>query len=207
MRKCLCLPSKRTNCRRWATSSIKVVDQSGTKSVDTAFAQQVKEISGENLDRCYQCFTCSLGCPVSPDMDHYPDQVIRMVQLGLKEQVLNSSAIWLCLGCETCVARCPNEIDILRVMDTLRETALDENIKGKVPIIPAFHRAFLYPIKLFGKQYELGLIVYLMLRTRDFFGDLGLGIRMILKRKLPFFPSRIKGVKQVKEIFNKTRGS
>jgi len=206
MRKCLCLPSKRTNCRRWATSSIKVVDQSGTQSVDTSFAQQIKEVSGENLDRCYQCFTCSLGCPVSPDMDHYPDQVIRMVQLGLKEQVLNSSAIWLCLGCETCVARCPNEIDILRVMDTLREMALGENIKGKVPIIPTFHRAFLYPIKLFGKQYELGLIVYLMLKTRDFFGDLGLGIRMILKRKLPFFPSRIKGVKQVKEIFDKTRG-
>jgi heterodisulfide reductase subunit C len=206
MRKCLCLPSKRTNCRRWVTSSIKFVDQSGTQSVDTSFAQQIKEISGENLDRCYQCFTCSLGCPVSPDMDYYPDQIIRMVQLGLKEQVLNSSAIWLCLGCETCVARCPNEIDILRVMDTLREMALGENIKGKVPIIPTFHRAFLYPIKLFGKQYELGLIVYLMLKTRDFFGDLGLGIRMILKRKLPFFPSRIKGVKQVKEIFDKTRG-
>ena len=194
------------NCRRWATSSIKVVDKSGTQSVDTSFAQQIKEVSGENLDRCYQCFTCSLGCPVSPDMDYYPDQIIRMVQLGLKEQVLNSSAIWLCLGCETCVARCPNEIDILRVMDTLREMALGENIKGKVPIIPTFHRAFLYPIKLFGKQYELGLIVYLMLKTRDFFGDLGLGIRMILKRKLPFFPSRIKGVKQVKEIFDKTRG-
>jgi heterodisulfide reductase subunit C len=194
------------SCRRWATSSIKVVDQSGTQPVDTSFAQQVKEISGENLDRCYQCFTCSLGCPVSPDMDYYPDQVIRMVQLGLKEQVLNSSAIWLCLGCETCVARCPNEIDILRVMDTLREMAINEGIKGKVPIIPAFHKAFLYPIKLFGKQYELGLIVYLMLKTRDFFGDLGLGIRMILKRKLPFFPSRIKGVKQVKEIFNKVEG-
>jgi len=163
-------------------------------------------VSGENLDRCYQCFTCSLGCPVSPEMDYYPDQIIRMVQLGMKEKVMNSSAIWLCLGCETCVARCPNEIDILRVMDTLRELALDEKIKGQETIIPAFHRAFLYPIKIFGKQYELGLILYLMLKTRDFFGDLGLGIRMILKRKLPFFPSRIKGLRQVKEIFNRTGG-
>ena len=194
------------SCRRWDTSSIKFVDQTGTRSVDNDFAQQVKQVSGEKLDRCYQCFTCSLGCPVSPDMDYHPDQIIRMAQLGLKEQVLNSSAIWLCLGCETCVARCPNEIDILRVMDTLREIAIDEEIKGKERIIPTFHRAFLYPIRLFGKQYELGLILYLMLKTRDFFGDLGLGIRMILKRKLPFIPSRIKGVKQVKEVFNKTRG-
>jgi heterodisulfide reductase subunit C len=194
------------NCRRWATSNIQIVDQSGTKPVDAAFIEQVKKLSGETFDRCYQCFTCSLGCPVSPEMDYHPDQIIRMVQLGLKEQVLNSSAIWICLGCETCVARCPNEIDILRVMDTLREMALDEKVKGKERIIPTFHRAFLYPIKVLGKQYELGLIVYLMLKTRDFFGDLVLGIRMILKRKMPFIPTRIKGVKQVKELFNKTGG-
>jgi heterodisulfide reductase subunit C len=201
-----CLPSKKTNYRRWATSNIQIIDQSGIKPVDTTFTEQVKQLSGEKLDRCYQCFTCSLGCPVSPEMDYHPDQIIRMVQLGLKERVLNSSAIWICLGCETCVARCPNEIDILRVMDTLREIALEERIKGKEKIIPTFHRAFLYPIKVLGKQYELGLIVYLMLKTRDFFGDLILGIRMILKRKLPFIPSRIKGVKQVKEIFIKTGG-
>jgi heterodisulfide reductase subunit C len=202
----LCLPSKKMNYRRWATSNIQIIDQSGIKPVDTTFTEQVKQVSGEKLDRCYQCFTCSLGCPVSPEMDYHPDQIIRMVQLGLKERVLNSSAIWICLGCETCVARCPNEIDILRVMDTLREIALEERIKGKEKIIPTFHRAFLYPIKVLGKQYELGLIVYLMLKTRDFFGDLILGIRMILKRKLPFIPSRIKGVKQVKEIFIKTGG-
>ncbi len=184
-------------------SSIRIVDGSGVVPVDNAFSKQVKQVSGEALDRCYQCFTCSLGCPVSPEMDYYPDQIIRMVQLGLKEKVLNSAGIWLCLGCETCVARCPNEIDILRVMDTLREIAINENVKGKERVIPVFHKAFLYPIKIFGKQYELGLILYLMLKTKDFFGDLGLGIKMIMKGKLPFFPSRIKGTKQMKEIFNK----
>ncbi|MFC1949404.1 4Fe-4S dicluster domain-containing protein [Chloroflexota bacterium] len=163
-------------------------------------------MSGEKLDLCYQCFTCSLGCPVATDMDFHPDQIIRMVQMGLKEQVLTSEAIWVCLGCETCVARCPNEINILRVMDTLREIALKEKVVGKEKKIPAFHKSFLYPIKLFGKQYELGLIAYLILKTMDF-GDLGLGIKMILKRKLPFFPSRIKGLKQIKNIFNRAQGS
>ncbi len=184
-------------------SNIQVADGSGIRPVDTAFSRQVKEISGEAIDRCYQCFTCSLGCPVSPEMDYYPDQIIRMVQLGLKDKVLNSSGIWICLGCETCVARCPNEIDILRVMDTLREIAIDEGVEGKEKDIPRFHKAFLYPIKIFGKQYELGLIAYLILKKLDF-GDLGLGIKMILKRKLPFFPSRIKGIKQLKKIYNKT---
>jgi hypothetical protein len=91
-------------------------------------------------------------------------------------------------------------------MDTLREMALDENIKGKENIIPAFHRAFLYPIKVLGKQYELGLIAYTLLKTWDFLGFIGLGVRMILKRKVPFIPSRIKGTKQMKDIFIKTGG-
>lgn len=139
-------------------------------------------------------------------MDFPPDQLIRMVQLGLKDQVLHSDAIWVCLGCETCVARCPNEIDILRVLDTLRETALRQNISGKEVDIPRFHKAFMYPIKVLGKQYELGLIGYLIMRTLDL-GDLGLGIKMILKNKLPFIPTRIKGIKQIKRIYDRTKGS
>jgi heterodisulfide reductase subunit C len=194
------------NCRRSATSSIQITDKSGAQPVDASFAQQVRDLSSEPLDRCYQCFTCTLGCPVSRYMDFHPDQIIRMVQLGLKQQVLTSEAIWVCLGCETCVARCPNEIDILKVMDTLRETAIRENVDGKDKKIQQFHKAFLYPIKLFGKQYELGLIAFLILKTLDF-GDLGLGIKMILKNKLPFIPARIKGLKQVRKIYDKTKVS
>lgn len=138
-------------------------------------------------------------------MDYHPNQIIRMIQLGLKEQVLNSSAIWLCLGCETCVARCPNEVDILRVMDTLREMAIEEKIEGKESVIPAFHQTFLYLVRLFGKQYELGMLLLLKWRTRDFFSDLSLGIRMLLKGKLAIIPSSIKGSRQVKEIFNKAK--
>jgi heterodisulfide reductase subunit C len=192
------------NFRRSVTSSIRITDTNGELTVDGAFASQVREASGEPLDRCYQCFTCSLGCPVARSMDYQPDQVIRMVQLGLKQEVLTSQAIWMCLGCETCVARCPNDIDILRVMDTLRETALNEKTAGKEKSIPRFHKAFMYPIKVFGKQYELGLIGYLILRSFDF-GDVGLGIKMILHNKLPFIPSRIKGLKQIRKIYEKTK--
>ncbi|MFC1932725.1 4Fe-4S dicluster domain-containing protein [Chloroflexota bacterium] len=187
-------------------SRIQFTDQTGAQSVDTAFAQQVRRVSEERIDLCYQCLTCSLGCPVSFAMDYHPDQVIRMIQLGLKEQLLSNSAIWMCLGCETCVTRCPNEVDILRVFDTLREMAIQERIKGKESAIPAFHQSFLSPVRVFGKQYELGMLLLLKWRTKDFFGDLGLGIRMLLKGKLAIIPARIKGARQVKEIFDRTKG-
>jgi len=199
--------SKRLNCRRWDINRIDFIDQSGAQLVDTAFAQRVRQMSGERLDRCYQCLTCSLGCPVSFAMDYYPNQVIRMIQLGLKQPVLSSSTIWMCLGCETCVARCPNEVDILRVMNTLRAMAIQEKIEGKESVIPTFHQTFLYPVRLFGKQYELGMLLLLKWRTKDFFSDLSLGIRMLLKGKLGIIPSRIKGSRQVKEIFDKAKAT
>lgn len=171
-----------------------------------AFAKRVKEISGTTLDRCYQCSTCSLGCPVNFAMDYLPNQIIRMVQLGLKEQVLKSSTIWLCATCESCVARCPNEVDVLRVMDTLREMSLREGVKGKETIIPIFHETFLGGIRQWGRQHELSMLLLLKLKTRDIFSDLGLGVKMLLKGNLKLLPPRVKGSKDVKAIFEKTKG-
>jgi heterodisulfide reductase subunit B len=52
---------------------------------------------GEKLLRCFQCGTCTSGCPVARFSDAYrPLTIIRMAQLGLKERVLNSET--LCLG-------------------------------------------------------------------------------------------------------------
>lgn len=172
---------------------------------DPTFSSRVKEVSEAGLERCYQCLTCTLSCPVALDMDYPPHQIMRMVQLGLKEQVLSSSSIWLCTTCETCVARCPQEVDILRVMDTLREMALQEKVKGKETVIPIFHDTFLESIRTFGRQHELSMLLLLKLRSRDMFSDLDLGIKMLLKGKLGILPPKRKGVKEMKAIFEKTK--
>ena len=172
---------------------------------DPAFSKRVRDISEAGLERCYQCLTCSLSCPVAFAMDYFPNQIIRMVQLGLKEQVLSSTTIWLCVTCETCVARCPNEVDVLRVMDTLREMALQEKVKGKETIIPIFHQTFLGSIKMWGKQHELSMLLLLKMRTRDIFSDIGLGMKMLLKRKLSLLPPKVKGAEEIKAIFERTK--
>ena len=186
------------------TSNLTITDKSVSQPLDEQFTGKVRDANKEPLDRCYQCFTCTLGCPVAKYMDYPPDQIVRMVQLGLKDQVLASEAIWICCACETCVTRCPNDIDIPALIDILKETAIREHVAGKNTLIPKFHKDFLYPIKLFGKQYELGLIVYQVLKTLDF-GDLGLGVKMILRNKLSFLPGRVKGLKQIRRIYEKTK--
>jgi heterodisulfide reductase subunit C len=121
-----------------------------------------------NLNRCYQCSMCSDGCPVAYAMDYYPNQRIHLVRLGLKEKVLKSTTIWLCASCETCATRCPNEIDIVRMMDTLRKESRREGMNGSVSKISGFHEAFVAEIKRRGRVDEASLMVRYELTTWDF---------------------------------------
>ena len=183
---------------------MQLVDSQAVQTCDPRFARRVEEMSGANLGRCYQCLTCTLGCPVAFAMDYQPHQLLRMVQLGLKQQVLSSSTIWLCAGCEACATRCPNDIEIVTVMDALRQIALQEGVKAKEGALVTFHRTFLEGVQRWGRQYELGLMLMLKLRTRDLFSDINLGFKFLYRGKLAFRPRRTRGAKEVNDLFEKT---
>jgi len=87
------------------------------------FKDRVMELSGENVDLCFQCGACSSACPMTQEMDYLPSKIIRMVQLGLKE-ALESRTIWVCTTCFNCEVRCPRGIDIANVMEALRQLVL-----------------------------------------------------------------------------------
>ena len=181
------------------------IGDSGTEICNQDFAQKVKEISNAYLDRCYQCYTCTAGCPVAYAMDYYPHQIMRMVQLGVKDKVLTSSTIWLCATCETCATRCPNEIELVHVMDTLREMALEEGVEIKEKDIVSMHKTFLSLIKTLGRQHEISLLVLLKMKTKEFFKDMILGMNMFFKGKLKIMPHKIKGVEQIKGMFERSQ--
>ncbi len=88
------------------------------------FVAKVEELSGQNLLVCYQCGKCSAGCPAVDEMDILPNQIIRFAQLGLKEELLGSRAIWVCASCMTCNVRCPKGINIAEVIEALRQILL-----------------------------------------------------------------------------------
>ena len=124
----------------------------------------------------------------------YPaQQLIRMIQMGMKEAVLGSRAIWLCVSCETCGTRCPNEIDIGVLMDALREMAIEEGVPAGEKNIHLLHEAFVQSIKRGGRVHEATMLIDYKLRSRDFFTDLIPGMKLFLKGKIPLFPSLIKG--------------
>lgn len=170
-----------------------------------SFLERVNErIDGVSIQRCFHCRKCTAGCPLAFAMEYNPNRVIKMIQMGLEEEVLNSSTIWLCASCETCITRCPNEVDIARMMDVLREMAIEKGIKVREKNILAFHQAFLSSIKSRGRINEPFMIVDYKLRTGDLFSDMAMGLSMFLKGKLALVSPKTRDVASVRRIFEKT---
>src|SRR3989304_9103421 len=152
---------------------------SNSEKIASSFLEAVKKKSGEDLSLCYQCLKCTAGCPTAPYMDIRPNNIIRMIQMGMKKEVLRSSAIWLCIYCQTCGTRCPNEIHIGILMDALREMAVEEGVPAKEKNIHLFHEAFIQSVRRGGRAQEGTMLMEYMLRRRDLMkGSLIPGVKL-----------------------------
>lgn len=164
-----------------------------------SFIREVQQLSGEKIPACYQCGKCTAGCPVVYKMDYTPNQIMRMIQLGMKDEVLNSSAIWYCASCFTCASRCPCGVSLTKIMDALKMMAQKEKVTAKNTTVPLFNKIFLNQVKKYGRVYELGLVLKYNLSTRQFLKDALKGLKMFFRNKLHLFPEKIKdsGLKQI----------
>jgi len=52
------------------------------------FLEAVNEKSGTNVLECYQCGKCVSTCPVSQYMDFPPREIMQLIKLGMKNEVL-----------------------------------------------------------------------------------------------------------------------
>lgn len=172
-------------------------------SGDNNFRDKISKQSGQDIISCYQCGECTAGCPVAYKADISPNQISRLVQLGQDKAALESSMIWLCVGCETCATRCPRGIELSKVMDTLRENAIESGCTAGDQNIKTFHDTFLSSVQRGGRIHEISMLGEYKLRTLDLFTDIFMGIRMFCKGKLAIEPSIIKDRKNLKRIFKK----
>ena len=171
-----------------------------TASMDLNFIEEVARQSGQNPALCYQCGNCTAGCPYTHYFDYPVNQIMRLLQAGQKDIILSSKAIWLCATCETCTTRCPCEIDVAQVMDTLRIIARREN-KVSEKEIRLFYDAFLDSIKQHGRLFEMGTLLAYNVKSGHLFTDAELGPKVMAKGKIRFFPKNIKGRNEVQKIF------
>jgi len=173
-----------------------------TKDIDCEFIDQVRKESGQDTALCYQCGNCTAGCPYTEFFDYPVNQIMRLLQTGQKKMILNSRAIWLCATCETCTTRCPCEINVAHIMDTLRIIARRENYVSEKDV-KKFYDSFLASMKHHGRVFEMEVLLGYNLRSGHFLTDADLGPKVLGKGKLHFLPTRIKGKDQVARIFEK----
>ena len=92
------------------------------------FVKKVKELSGQNLQLCYQCGLCSASCPTATNMDISPRRIIELARLGLEDEISNSKTVWICASCLACAVNCPRGFDLSKVMEAIRLLTLRKNI-------------------------------------------------------------------------------
>lgn len=96
--------------------------------IDSAIVQQLASVSGEDFKQCYQCGNCSGGCPVSYEMEIPPSQIIRFLQLGKFELVLEANSMWVCVGCLQCFSRCPKGVSVANTLEAARQLSLRKGV-------------------------------------------------------------------------------
>ncbi len=104
-----------------------------TKTCDDQLRKKVKEISGEDFQKCYQCGTCSGSCPMVESFTLPVRQVMALLQLGHREKLEESNSAFVCASCHTCTVRCPRGIDIAKLMEALRQVKLRLNVDEVKP--------------------------------------------------------------------------
>jgi len=158
-------------------------------ATDTQLAKLIEKETGENVYLCYQCVKCTSGCPLAEHFDYTPNQIIRAIQLG-QEEILSSRTIWLCASCQVCSTRCPQDIDVAKIMDHLMMIARRRGIKPAIPAVENFLKVFHRNSKMFGRAYEAGLIMETNVRGGQLLKDVfDLGVPMIMKGKIKFLPT------------------
>jgi heterodisulfide reductase subunit C2 len=154
---------------------------------------------------CYQCGNCSAGCPAAFTFDLAPNQIMRLLQVGRVDEVLDSKAVQLCVQCLTCSARCPRKVDIAGIIEDLKCVAAAQG--RQVPEhVKTFNKAFIDSIARFGQLPEMFMMAMFYLGTRNpmsAMGDAGLAIPLVIKGKARFIPKKAKGAEEVGRIYAK----
>ena len=171
---------------------------------DTSLAERIKERTGQNINLCYFCRKCTNGCPVVEYMDLTPSQLMRSLQLGRDDTVLESKTPWLCAHCETCFARCPMSLDVPQIMDAIINEVRERGIKPAVPEVDALNQLALAWIKRLGRMYELAIMGERNLRSGQLFRDMEMGRRMLMAGKLKLLPQIVLSSKRKPEPLPKS---
>jgi heterodisulfide reductase subunit C len=104
-----------------------------TLTINYEFREKFQRLNF-SLNYCYQCATCSGGCPVAflTQGSYNPRKIIEAALLGLEEKLIQQQEpnVWLCVTCQKCVELCPQGVALTEIFDHLKNYCVET---GNIP--------------------------------------------------------------------------
>jgi heterodisulfide reductase subunit C len=97
-------------------------DAIDVRKVRKELRNKIKDLipGGGNLDLCFTCGTCAAGCPATGLDNLDPRKFLRMLLLGLDDEVMSTPWVWMCTMCQRCIYACPQHVDIPQLVFNVR---------------------------------------------------------------------------------------
>ena len=181
---------------------MRAIDLSGISDDDLRACEAIAAEAEVNLKDCYQCGKCTAGCPLADGMDLMPREVIRYLQMGAIDVVLEAKTPWICAQCVVCSSRCPQNVDICSVMRAVR---LASKAAGKHPVIEAdlFDDTFIANVRAHGVSNEQYLAAAYNVKSLHFTQDAGNAVRMLQRSMVGVAMHNIEGRKDVAAVIDR----
>jgi len=108
-------------------------------------ADAIIESGGHDLNKCFQCATCTGSCPWGWVNPLNMRLLIRLAQFGLEGY--EGDDVWRCTTCNTCRLRCPRDVGIIEVVLAIRK------MLGDTGLIPRSLRGALASVSSDGNPW------------------------------------------------------
>lgn len=93
-----------------------VASMSGPSMGRDVLKEILERLIQEDLNVCYQCGTCSGGCPVARMV---PEYNIRRIIKGAVEGRVDERISWFCSTCYLCYERCPQDVKPIHIVQMI----------------------------------------------------------------------------------------
>jgi ferredoxin len=110
--------------------------------LDPNLLRELKAYGAVGIEKCFNCGNCTAVCSMSSNEAQFPRRIIRMAQVGMRDQLLGSQELWLCFNCAQCSETCPKQAEPANFMAAARSYAIANydsigfgTLLGKVPLV------------------------------------------------------------------------
>lgn len=131
----------------WLDTPVDPPETRITPKVSSERTVYFRQAANTNVTLCLTCSECTNCCPVFYERSVFdPQAIIRMVNLGLTEELLQSPSIWLCLSCGRCSRACTQTVKGREIITRLRQLAIDSReVSPRLPYRLKKANRLIYP--------------------------------------------------------------